>query len=178
MVGRLTHFVGGRGQLPARRFFKTNAPLTLTRPLTTALKYTTLLATVAFAGCVLLQIFARLLLPSAPSWTEEAARLFFVVAIGAAAGLALRSREYVYFDFLFQRLPAGWRRGLLLVIDGLTVVLFTLFTYQAARFVSMGWAETSPSLRFPMAIPFAGVLLLGGSVLLYGVERLLGRRGG
>jgi hypothetical protein len=36
----------------------------------------------------------------------------------------------------------------------------------------MGWAESSPSLKFPMAIPFSGMLVLGLSLLVYAINRL------
>jgi TRAP-type C4-dicarboxylate transport system permease small subunit len=121
---------------------------------------------------ILVQIFARLFLPTAPSWTEEAARVFFVLAIGCAAGPALRSGEYVNFDFLYQRMSDGWQRRIDFLIDLLTVVLFVLLTFYALQFVVMGWGERSPSLKFPMAIPFAGVLILGFSLLIYAVDRL------
>ncbi|MEO0731785.1 MAG: TRAP transporter small permease [Bacteroidota bacterium] len=136
------------------------------------LKWGTLFSTLGFAACILLQIFARLFLATAPSWTEEAARLFFVVAVGFAAGLALRSGEYVYFDFFYQKMSPRWQQRLAFIIDLLTVVLFTIFTYCAGRFTLLGWAEASPSLQFPMAIPFAGMLILGCSVLLYATDRL------
>lgn len=145
---------------------------TLVRYIGAVLKYGALLATAGFVASVLLQIFARLLLPTAPSWTEEAARLFFVVAIGCAAGPALRGGAYVNFDFLYAKLPAAWRNRLDLLIDALTVGLFGIFTYHAARFVRMGWAERSPSLEFPMAVAFAGVFVLGLSLLFYALARL------
>ncbi|OAV43656.1 TRAP transporter small permease [Lewinella sp. 4G2] len=145
----------------------------------TLLKWATLFSTVGFVAAILVQIFARLFLPTAPSWTEEAARVFFVLAIGCAAGPALRSGEYVQFDFFFQRMSPRWQHRLALLIDALTVVLFALFTVYAAAFTWMGWAESSPSLKFPMAIPFVGMLVLGLSVLIFAVDRLvrtIGRR--
>ena len=137
-----------------------------------ALKWGALVSTLGFVACILVQIFARLLLPTAPSWTEEAARLFFVIATGFSAGLALRSGEYVNFDYFYQRLNAAWQRRIALLIDLLTVVLFAVFTVCAVRFTVMGWAEASPSLKFPMAIPFAGMLILGLSILIYAADRL------
>lgn len=147
----------------------------LRRALTTLLKYLVFLTTAGFIASILLQIFARLFLPTAPSWTEEAARLFFVLAVGGAAGLALRANEYVYFDFLYRRLSPAWRGRLSLLIDLATVVLFGVFTVEAGRFVVMGWAERSPGLKFPMAVAFAGVFVLGLSVFLYALDRLRGR---
>jgi TRAP-type C4-dicarboxylate transport system permease small subunit len=138
----------------------------------TVMKYGTFLSTVGFVGAILIQIFARLFLATAPSWTEEAARVFFVLAIGCSAGLALRSGEYVNFDFFYQKMSPVWRGRIGFLIDLLTVVLFALFTFYAVQFTVLGWAESSPSLKFPMAIPFAGMLILGFSLLVYAVDRL------
>lgn len=123
-------------------------------------------------AAILIQIFARLFLATAPSWTEEAARVCFVLAIGCSAGLALRSGEYVNFDFFYQRMSEPWQRRVAFLIDLFTVLLFALFTVYAVQFTVMGWAERSPSLKFPMAIPFAGMLILGFSLLVYAVDRL------
>lgn len=136
------------------------------------MKYGTFLSTLGFVAAILIQIFARLFLATAPSWTEEAARVFFVLAIGCSAGLALRSGEYVNFDFFYQRMSEPWQRRLAFLIDLFTVLLFALFTVYAVQFTVMGWAERSPSLKFPMAIPFAGMLILGFSLLVYAVDRL------
>lgn len=138
----------------------------------TCMKWGTFVSTLGFVLCILVQIFARLFLTTAPSWTEEAARIFFVIAIGFAAGLALRSGAYVNFDFFYQRLNAAWQRRLDFIIDLLTVMLFAIFTFYAVQFTRMGFAETSPSLQFPMAIPFAAMLILGFSLFLYSAERL------
>ena len=136
------------------------------------MKWGTFLSTLGFVAAILLQIFARLFLATAPSWTEEAARMCFVIAIGCSAGPALRSGEYVNFDFFYQRMNSAWQKRLLFLIDLLTVVVFSLFTIYAVQFTGMGWSESSPSLRFPMAIPFAGMLVLGFSLLVYAADRL------
>ena len=145
---------------------------TFLRLIGTALKWGVLGSTLGFVGCILLQIFARLALTTAPSWTEEAARLFFVLAVGFAAGPALRSGEYVNFDFLVRRMPPAWRYRVGLLIDLAVTVLFVVFTVYAARFTAMGWAERSPSLKFPMAFAFVATLVLGLSVLVYAADRL------
>jgi TRAP-type C4-dicarboxylate transport system permease small subunit len=139
-----------------------------------ALKWGTLLMTGAFILCILVQVYARLFLTTAPSWTEEAARLFFVLAIAFAAGPALKRDYYVYFDFVFDRLGARWRRGLTIAMDGLAVLLFLLFLYHAVVFAAMGVVERSPSLQFPMVIAFGGMVVLALSVLLYAIDRLIG----
>lgn len=135
------------------------------------MKWGTFLSTLGFVAAILIQIFARLFLETAPSWTEEAARIFFVLAIGCSAGLALRSGEYVNFDFFYQRMTPPWQRRLSFMIDLLTVFLFTVFTFCAWQLVVTGWGERSPSLKFPMAIPFGAMLILGVSILVYAIDR-------
>jgi TRAP-type C4-dicarboxylate transport system permease small subunit len=139
----------------------------------TTLKWGTLLMTLAFVVCILVQIYARLFLETAPSWTEEAARLFFLLSVGFAAGLAYKSDYYVYFDFLYARMGAAARGWLTLTIDLMTVLLFVLFVYYAVQFTAMGVVERSPSLKFPMVIAFASMVVLGLSILLFAVQRLL-----
>ena len=43
----------------------------------------------AFCICVLIQIISRNLLPSAPSWTEEAARYTFIYMVAFGCGVAI-----------------------------------------------------------------------------------------
>ena len=47
------------------------------------------------AVTVCVQVFARFFLPSAPDWTEELARIFFIFSVGFGAGLAIRDHGYV-----------------------------------------------------------------------------------
>lgn len=134
------------------------------------MKWGTFLSTLGFVASILIQIFARLFLETAPSWTEEAARVFFVIAIACAAGLALRSGDYVNFDFFYARMSPVWKRRITFLIDLLTVILFAIFTVYAVQLTIMGWAERSPSLKIPMAIPFAAMLILGFSLLVYAID--------
>ncbi|MGB3801840.1 MAG: TRAP transporter small permease subunit [Lewinella sp.] len=138
-----------------------------------ALKWGTLFMTGSFIVCILVQIYARLFLTTAPSWTEEAARLFFVLAIAFAAGPALKRDYYVYFDFIFDKFSPRTRRWVMIAIDSLTVLLFLLFLYESFAFTKMGLVERSPSVQYPMAIAFGSMIILAASVLLYAVARLL-----
>ncbi|MEM1124879.1 MAG: TRAP transporter small permease subunit, partial [Bacteroidota bacterium] len=83
------------------------------------LKYGTLISTYGLIGSVLLQIFARFFLTNTPAWTEEASRLFFIYAMAFAAGLALKSDEYVALDLFFEKLSPVLQKRLLLTVQGL-----------------------------------------------------------
>lgn len=136
-------------------------------------KWGTLLSTLGFVGCTIIQIYARFFMEKAPSWTEEAARLFFVFAIGFASGLALKSNYYVHFDFLFEKMKSSWKKRLIVCIDTFTFILFLVFTYYSLQFVAAGLVEKSPSLKFPMAVAFFGVTLIGFAITFYSFTRLI-----
>jgi len=128
------------------------------------LKYGTLLSTYGLIASVLLQIFARFLLPKAPPWTEEAARLFFIYAMAFAAGLAIKSNEYVALDFFFEKLPPNLKRSLLILVQGLTILLFGIMAIYGLKFVQLGIPESSPSMKISMSIAFFSMVLMGVSV--------------
>ena len=125
------------------------------------LKYGTLLSTLALIGTVLLQIFARFFLASAPSWTEEASRFFFIYAIAFASGLALKKKYYVHLDVFFDRLANIWQKRLLVLIPASTFLLFGILSVFAIEFTLMGHRESSPSLGIPMSVAFCSILLMG-----------------
>jgi TRAP-type C4-dicarboxylate transport system permease small subunit len=125
------------------------------------LKYGTLISSFGFIGATLIQIYARFFMESAPSWTEEAARFFFIYAMSFAAGLAMKDGYYVHFDVLFNKLGKNQQRILTILISLFTFILFVILTVYALQFVKVGLPEHSPSLDVPMAIAFGSMVVMG-----------------
>ena len=57
-----------------------------------------------FVACVLIQVISRNFLPSAPSWTEEAARYSFIYMVGFGCAVAVHRSEFVNVEFLHDAL--------------------------------------------------------------------------
>ena len=80
-----------------------------------------------FVVCVLVQVISRNFLPSAPSWTEEAARYSFIYMVAFGCAVAVHRNEFVNVEFLHDalepRFPMANR-----VIDLAIKVLLLLFT--------------------------------------------------
>lgn len=131
------------------------------------LKYGTLISTIGFIGATLIQIYARFFMESAPSWTEEAARFFFIYATSFAAGLAMKSNYYVYFEVMFNKLGVKLQRFLKLLVSFCTVILFLVVVVFGIQFLDAGLDENSPSLELPMAIAFFSIILMGVSIIFY-----------
>lgn len=131
------------------------------------LKYGTLLSTYGLIGTVSLQIFARFFLAQAPSWTEEASRLFFIYSISFAAGLALKNRYYVHLDVVYEKLSDQHKKWMDLGIPILILMLFAAITVFSIELVVLGYAETSPSMGLKMAVPFLSMTIMAGSLSYY-----------
>jgi len=136
------------------------------------LKIGTLLGTFGFLAAVLLQIFARFFLESAPSWTEEASRLFFIYAISFASGLALKSNYYVALDTFYNTFDESFKKLLNWGIPLSIFLLFAIIVLYAIPLITLGLDEKSPSLKFPMAVAFFSIFIMATSICYYSYQKI------
>ena len=145
------------------------------------LKIGTLLSTTGLIVTVSLQIFARFFLPYAPSWTEEASRLFFIYAISFAAGLALKTHYYVHLDMFYNSFPSKVKKAVDLMVPVITFLLFAIMIVFTVELIVLGLPEKSPSLGFPMAFAFFSMFIMSASICFYAwghIQRQLENRKG
>ena len=121
---------------------------------------------------VSLQIFARFLLESAPSWTEEGARVLFLYSVAFGAGLAIRDHAYVALDSLIHSLNKRLQIVLKRSILAMVLIIMLISSYYSFIFVGIGYSETSPSLNINMSYIFSSVLILSLLVVYYTVLEL------
>lgn len=133
----------------------------------------TLISTLALLSTVVVQIYGRFFMESAPSWTEEAARVFFIYTMSFGAGLALRDGEFVLLDVLFNGLEKRVQKWLRILFAICTIILFLITGIWSLEYFSMGLNEQSPSMGISMAIPFAGITLMSLSVCWYSVAEII-----
>ena len=131
------------------------------------LKLGTVLTTFGILTVVSIQAFARLCLPSAPAWTEEAARFFFLFLVAFAAPMALRDKSFVRVDTLALHLPARLNRWLSTAINLIVMSLMLAVTTASVGFVRLGLGQLSPCLRLPMALIHGALFLLASVTALY-----------
>lgn len=131
-----------------------------------------LAAFLVLAGSVLLQVFARTFLSSAPVWTEELTR-FCLIYIGAlGAGLALRSGDMVNVDLLCESLPGRWPWVLRLVCAALTAGFAVLLMSAAWDYTAIGQRQTAASLGVRMDFIHASMLVLLVTLALWALMRI------
>lgn len=132
----------------------------------------TLISTAGFVGATLIQIYARAFLESAPSWTEEASRIFFIYAMSFAAGLAMKGNYYVYLDLFYAKMGTYYKRLVDIVVLLAVIILFVIMGVYAVQYMKLGIMERSPSLGIPMIIPFTSIFLMSFFICLYAFYEL------
>ena len=141
-----------------------------------------LAAFLLLSGSVLLQVFARTFLSTAPVWTEELTRFCLIYMGALGAGLALRSGDMVNVDLLSESLP-GRQPWILRLLCALLTAGFALFLISAAwDYTAIGVRQTAPSLGWRMDFIHASMLVLFVTLALWSLmrvyEMLAGRHDG
>ncbi len=116
---------------------------------------------------VVIQVFTRFFMDSAPPWTEETARMFFVFSVAFGAGLALRDHQYIQMEFLLNKCEPKTRYIVQLAIHGIIMLFGILISIYAVEFIRLGMSETSPSLQIKMGYVFSSMLIMGGLIVYY-----------
>ena len=132
----------------------------------------------AFCVCVLVQIISRNLLPSAPSWTEEAARYTFVYMVAFGCGVAVLKDEFVYVEFLKDALLA---RGLykvnrairILVTIAMLVLSAYLLFFSVPQLAFIKFRMVSTAMQLPMQVVYFSQVLLFGFLCISLIMRLI-----
>ena len=137
------------------------------RYLNSILKTLLLLSLFGLITVVIIQIFGRLFLPTAPGWTEEAARLFFVYLVSLGAGLAIKEKTYINVELWLHRMSTRVQRFVQIILHISVLVLMLLMTLHALPFVRIGLMQTSPSLQIPMAVSYLSMLLMPVLIFIY-----------
>ncbi len=125
------------------------------------------------AATVCVQVFARFFLPSAPDWTEELARIFFIFSVGFGAGLAIRDHGYVNLNTFIEKLPVPRQRHLNLIIYLIILILATIMFVYSIQFIFIGSRETSPSMGVKMSWVFSSLLIMSILIAWYTILELI-----
>ncbi len=131
-----------------------------------------------FCVCVMVQIIARNLLPSAPSWTEEAARYSFIYMVAFGCGVAMLKDEFVFVEFLRDMLAAkGFHTvnkviRLLVTVAMLCVSGYVLF-FAVPGFAILKFRMVSTAMQIPMQYIYFSQILMFTFLSISAVFRII-----
>jgi TRAP-type C4-dicarboxylate transport system permease small subunit len=132
----------------------------------------------AFVVCVLVQVISRNFLPSAPSWTEEAARYSFIYMVGFGSAVAVHRNEFVNVEFLHDTLEPKFpmvNKVINLVIK-FALLIFSGFVLinSVCPFAFIKFPMYSTAMTIPMQyVYFALVLMFAFMTIAYACEVVL-----
>ncbi|RDW13560.1 TRAP transporter small permease [Paracoccus thiocyanatus] len=132
------------------------------------------LAFFVLIAVVTLQIVTRTFGLPSPVWTEELSRYLLLYLTAFGIGLSLMTGELVNVDLVQEIVPpraAWWMR---LVAALCTAGLGLVMIWPAWKFTRIGAFQQSPSLRWPMDIIHASVLVLSVLLFLFALLRVIG----
>ena len=132
----------------------------------------------AFCVCVLIQIISRNLLPSAPSWTEEAARYTFIYMVAFGCGVAILKDEFVFVEFLKDALEA---RGLhkvskairLLVTFAMLLLCIFILVKAVPGLAFIKFRMVSTAMQLPMQVVYFSQVLMFSFMSISLVMRII-----
>ncbi len=128
---------------------------------------------VGFIASVLIQVIARTFLPTAPNWTEEAARFLFIYMVAFAGNAAVLNDEYVGVEMLMEMFPKGVQKaikiGILVLLGVFSGFVFTKCIMGPKGLIALTPAAmVSTALEIPMKyVYFAEVILFGCYVVSF-----------
>ena len=129
------------------------------------------LSLTAMISAVTIQVFARFFLESAPPWTEEAARIFFIYLVAFGVGIGIRNGDFIQLDLIDKYLSQRYSR-ILQIISHMTVIAFSgVLIVYSWQFIKLGLHEKSPALQLSMALVFLSMLIVGLSIAIFMVEQ-------
>lgn len=133
---------------------------------------------ITFVVCVLVQVISRNFLPSAPSWTEEAARYSFIYMVAFGCAVAVHRNEFVNVEFLHDALEPKYPM-VNRIMDLLIKILLLVFTvyillFSVRPFAFIKFQMLSTAMSLPMQyVYFSMVLMFAFMVIAYVCEILL-----
>ena len=132
----------------------------------------------AFCVCVMVQIISRNFLPSAPSWTEEAARYTFIYMVAFGCGVAVLRDEFVFVEFLKDFLESkGLHKVNKFIRLLVTVAMLVLSAYLLFKSVPglafIKFRMVSTAMQLPMQVVYFSQVLLFGFLCISLVIRII-----
>ena len=132
---------------------------------------------ITFVVCVLVQVISRNFLPSAPSWTEDAARYSFIYMVAFGCAVAVHRNEFVNVEFLHDALEEKFSivNKVINLLIKLVLLVFTVYILFNAvmPFAFIKFQMLSTAMSLPMQyVYFSLVLMFGFMAVAYLCELL------
>ena len=133
--------------------------------------------TILFAEVIIigfLQVLCRFVFKSSLPWSEELLRFSFIWLTYFAASLGLMKGSHSSVDVVLDRLPKPAHNVVRILIEILITVFVIVVFYFATQLISMQMQtkQLSAAMRIPMYIPYMGILIAFGFMVIQCAGRI------
>lgn len=123
---------------------------------------------------VLVQIFARVLLPQVPAWTEEASRYVQIYLVAFSAGLAIKYDAFISVDTIFNYLKPKASAYLKLFNQFVVLILFSFCFRYSFDMYKIGIPRTAVSMvSITMNYVYFAMILLSGCIVVSTILKIV-----
>lgn len=120
------------------------------------------------------QVFARYVLNSSPSWTEQAALLVMLWFILFAAAAGVREGFHIRLSLIEDMATLAIRRGMQIAASLVVLAFGLAMAIYGGQLVLATWAHDIPALGVPRGVAYVPISVAGGLIGLFSVERIAG----
>ncbi|RNF39785.1 TRAP transporter small permease [Planococcus salinus] len=129
---------------------------------------------------VFLQVLSRYVITIPILWSEEVARYGSIFIVFIVSGIALRRKELIAIDVIFEVLKSEKAKAILETFIDIAAIVFSLvLIVKGYEFLGQVSSQVTPTLQVSMSIPYSAIIIGSVVMLLNGiaaiVERLIGK---
>ncbi|SFO89965.1 TRAP transporter small permease [Salibacterium halotolerans] len=120
-------------------------------------KYVASIMFVALAVLVFFQVITRFVINFPLAWSEEISRYLTIYIVFLGSALAVRNKEHIAIDFLFDIVSAAKKKKLQLIVSIISTVFFIILCYYGTVLTITVIGQVTPTLQFSIAWVYAAV---------------------
>ncbi|HOA15481.1 MAG TPA: TRAP transporter small permease [Bacillota bacterium] len=122
-----------------------------------------------------LQVMMRYVFGSSLSWAEEFSRYIFVYMTFLTIGYCIKRGSMLRVDIILNWLPKAVRSILELIIQIVTLALFSVLFYHSFRVVKIVGAsnQLSPAMQVPFAAIYFSTIVGFGLAVLRSIQKVI-----
>lgn len=118
------------------------------------------------------QVFARYVLNSAPSWTEQAALYLMLWFILFAAAAGVREGFHIRISLAHDLVDGAPRRLLVLTCHTIVGLFGLTMAAGGIELISATWSHTIPTLGLPRGSAYIPIACAGALILFFSIEHI------
>ncbi|MEX0921709.1 MAG: TRAP transporter small permease [Rhodovibrionaceae bacterium] len=132
-----------------------------------------LLFSVGFILCLLLQIFFRYVVNAPLTWTGELAVFLFLWVVLLLASVGVRENFHVRLTVLTSYLGVRLREAVERCVVAAIAAFGVFMVFAGLRFVDLTWGNTSAAISYPLQALYMAAPFCGAAIAIHGLARLV-----